>query len=230
MDRIDHVIEQTTKLGHTFEVISHIKSGKEAEVYRALLDGELVAMKVYKKPEERDFKNTGEYLTGKFYKTPSHKKAIEKNNEFSKKLRHSNWVKREFQMLQELFEVGASIPKPLLQIDDAIFMELLGDDEVVAPRLSDVRLTAEEAKDAFDHIIASIEVFWNYGVVHADLSAFNILWWESKPYIIDFPQAVDVQTHPNARELLQRDLDNVIKYFKKYISIDEAKVQRAFQS
>lgn len=127
MDNFSRIIEQAKKLNHTIEILSNIKSGKEAIVYRAMLDGQLVAMKMYKNPEERTFKNTGAYLIGKQYRRTSERKAIAKNNRFAKKLKRENWVKREFFMLRQLFERGADIPEPLLQIDNAVFMQLLGD-------------------------------------------------------------------------------------------------------
>ena len=229
MNNTDRVIEHATKLNHKVEVLSNIKSGKEATVYKAVLDGSLVAMKVYKKPEERNFKNTGAYLMGKFYRRPSQRRAVAKNNKFAKKLRHENWVKREFFMLQKLFDSGANIPKPILQIDDAIFMELLGDNNAVAPRLCDIELEKSEAQKTFDSVIKSVETFWDFGIVHADLSEFNILWWKSNPYIIDFPQSIDRRTHPNPREILDRDLRNIVKYFSKYIDIDLEEIRSGFK-
>ena len=86
------IIEQVNKLGHKFEIISNIKSGKEATVYRVMLDNHLVAMKLYKNPDQISFKNTNEYLTGKFYKKPSERKAIAKNNKFAKKLKYKNFT------------------------------------------------------------------------------------------------------------------------------------------
>lgn len=230
MDSIEHIVEQASKLGHTLTVLSDIKSGKEAVVYRVLLDGDIVAMKMYKKPEERDFKNTALYLEGKYYRKPSERRAAVKGGAFARKLRHENWVKREFFMLKKLFDSGASIPRPILQIDDALFMELLGNRNAVAPRLCDVNLDVGEAKQVFDEIIRNVEIFWNEGIVHADLSAFNILWWNSSPYIIDFPQSVDRRMHPNARELLDRDLENVARYFGKYhLDISLSEIKSTFQ-
>lgn len=229
MDNLDHVIEQATELDHKIEVLSNIKSGKEATVYRVLLDGHLAAMKVYKNPEERSFKNTGAYLMGKHYRRPSHRRAVAKNNKFAKKLKHENWVKREFFLLQTLFDSGANIPKPILQTDDAVFMELLGDRNTVAPRLCDIKLGKSEAEKAFNLVLKSVEIFWDFGIVHSDLSEFNILWWKSNPYIIDFPQSIDRRTHPNPKEMLDRDLGNIARYFGKYIDIDLSEIKSRFE-
>jgi RIO kinase 1 len=229
MDNFGHLTEQAEKLGHHLNVLSNIKSGKEATVYRAVLDGHLVAMKVYKAPEERSFKNTGTYLVGKYYRKESERKAVAKNNKFAKKLKHQNWVKREFFLLQKLFAAGANIPQPILQIDNAVLMELLGNADEVAPLLHEIELSAEEAGKAYNSILRSMKIFWDFGIVHADLSEFNILWWDSSPYIIDFPQSVDRKTHPNSREILERDIENITKYFKKYMNIDVDKVKRDFK-
>lgn len=229
MQNLEHIIEQAQKLGHKIEIVSNIKSGKEATVYRVRLDDNMVAVKIYKKPEERNFKNTGAYLLGKYYRRVSERKAVAKNNKFARKMKHENWVRREFFMLQKLFESGANIPQPILQIDDGIFMELLGNETIVAPRLCDIKLDKIEAEKAFDSVIKSIERFWNFGIIHADLSEFNILWWKSKPYIIDFPQSVDRRMHPNPKEILDRDIKNVIKYFNKYIDIDLEEIRKKFE-
>ena len=230
MQDTDHILEQAKKLNHEIKIVSSIKSGKKARVYRVMLDGDLVAMKVYKKPEERNFKNTGAYLLGKYYRRSSERRAVAKNNKFAKKLKHENWVKREFFMLQKLFESGANIPRPILQIDDAIFMELLGNENLVAPRLCDIELEKTEAEKAFNSVIKSMEVFWNFGIVHADLSEFNILWWKSRPYIIDFPQSIDRRMHPNPIEVLDRDLKNVVKYFSRYLDIDLEQIKHGFEN
>lgn len=229
MQNLDHIIEQAQKLGHKIEIGLNIKSGKEATVYRAKLDGHLVAAKIYKKPEERNFKNSGAYLLGKYYRRSSERRAVAKNNRFAKKLKHENWIRREFFMLQKLFDNGAKIPQPILQIEDAIFMELLGTENMVAPRLCDIELDKSEVEDAFNSIIKSMKTFWDFGIIHADLSEFNILWWKSKPYIIDFPQAVDKRTHSNPKEILSRDIANIGKYFSKYKDIDLEEIKSKFE-
>lgn len=226
---LGQINEQVRKSGHKLEILSNIKSGKEATVYRVMLDENLVAMKVYTNPEERSFKNTDTYLLGKYYKNPSERRAVAKNNKFAKKLRHKNWVKREFFMLQKLFNSGATIPKPILQIDNVIFMELLGDINIVAPRLCDIVLNNDEAEKAFKLTLNSMKIFWEFGIVHADLSEFNILWWKDSPYIIDFPQSIDRRTHPNPKEILGRDIKNVVNYFSKYQEINYNEIINEFK-
>ncbi len=108
-------------------------------------------------------------------------------------------------------------------------MELLGDKNTVAPRLCDIELEKSEAQRAFDSVLKSVKTLWDFGIVHADLSKFNILWWKSCPYIIDFPQSIDRRMHPNPREILDRDLGNIVKYFGKYIDIDLEEIKSRFE-
>ncbi len=131
-------------------------------------------------------------------------------------------------MLEKLYELGTKIPKPILYIEDAIFMEFLGNQDFVAPTLCDVNLTKDEAESAYKKVIDTMIVFWNFGIVHADLSEYNILWWNDEPYIIDFPQALDKRTNPNAEEILNRDLRNITKFFGKFIKTDFDETKKAF--
>ncbi len=225
---IADIFNKAKRFNHQIELVSNVKSGKEATVYRVLLDNKLAAMKLYKNPEARSFTNTGLYLMGKYYKNPSHKKALAKNNKFAKKLKFENWVKREFVLLEKLYSLGAKIPKPILQIDNAIFMEFLGSNEIVAPKIRDVALKIDEAEKAFTAIIKTMVIFWNFGIVHADLSEYNILWWNNEPYVIDFPQSIDKRTHPNAEDLLNRDLQNITKFFSQYVKVDVDEIKKLF--
>lgn len=100
-------------------------------------------------------------------------------------------------------------------------MEFLGDESMVAPRLHDTALAPDEAKLAYETLMQAISVMWrDMGVAHGDLSPYNILWWHGKPWIIDFPQAVDRRTHPEAHVLLARDIENVSRYFEPYFPAD----------
>lgn len=229
-EQLQYIIEATEKEGHTLKVISAVKSGKEAEVYQVLLDNVLSAMKVYKNPEERSFKNADQYLSGKYYKTKSHQKAISKGNKFGKKLKHSNWIAREFLILKKLHTAGAAIPKPILQVQDAVIMEFVGNEEECARRLIDIDPNKKMAEIIFQNILENIKLFWKNGIVHGDLSAYNILYWDEKAFIIDFPQCIDTRNYPNPWEVLERDLNNIINYFKKYIAMDEDKVKEEFKN
>ena len=228
-EELQNIVQEAASAGHVLEVVEQIRSGKEATVYRVMFDGRMLAMKVYADPERRDFDNADAYLQNKFYKTRSHARAVAKGGKFGKKLRHENWIKREFFLLESLYGQGASIPEPVAHIGDAIVMEFIGDEESAAPPLTEVKLTESEARSAYDKIVKSVEIFWQAGIVHADLSAYNILWWKSQPIIIDFPQSIDRRTHPDAFSLLERDARNVVKYFQKYFEVDCDELLKKFE-
>ncbi len=228
-DYLQQTVEQIKKLDHQVEIISEIKSGKEAEVYRVFFDGQLAALKIYRDTNEKNFNKTDQYLAGKNYHRLSQRKAVAKGNSFAKKLKQDNWLKREFYLLEKLYQLGALIPRPILASEQAIVMELLGDEQQVAPRLCEVKLTAAEADDIFKQVIETMLILWQAGLVHADLSEYNILLWQQKPYLIDFPQAVDVRHHPEYNKLLERDLYNIVKFFRKFIEIDLTQVRNLFK-
>lgn len=228
-ERLQHIIEAAEEDGHVLEIISEVKSGKEADIYRVVFNGEMLAMKLYKNPEERSFQNSSQYLSGKHYHRSSHRRAVAKGNAFGKKLKHGNWIAREFLMLKKLHDAGASIPKPVIQIKDAILMEFIGDQDTAGGRLIDTEISTEVAKKMFPLILENIKLFWKHGIVHGDLSPYNVLCWNDRPVIIDFPQSIDIRNYPNPWEVLERDLTNIIHYFKKYFEIDEEKIKEEFQ-
>jgi RIO kinase 1 len=202
------------KEGLDLEVLGEIKSGKEATLFRAKLGTNLVAMKLY--DLNSNLRTKDDYTQGKFYKTKSHEKSIRSRGKFGKKLSSSNWIKREFSIMKMLFEKNASLPRPILQLENAIFMEFLGDEMNTALRLHDIELDKDEAFIAFADILKNIKLFWENGIIHGDLSAYNILWWQKKIWIIDFPQAIDIRFNKEKESFLKRDLKNVCNYFEKY--------------
>lgn len=208
---------------HTFEVLGEIKSGKEATVYYASLDGQTVAMKVYREASVLKTKNL--YLQGHFYKNKSEEKAIKSRNKFGRDQLEMNWISREFKILNKLYTLQASVPKPIYQVDNCLFMELIGVQGFPAPRLKDIEFTADQASSVFLDIVKNLKIFLQAGVVHGDLSEYNILWWQEKIWIIDFPQAIDVRLNKHKSEFLSRDLQNMVNYFSKYfpINLDELK-------
>lgn len=224
---IQSIKEELLKKFHRLKVLSEIKSGKEATVFLAKLDFEIVAMKLYR--ENTNLRSKNEYLQNKFYKTKSHFRAASTKSKFGKDFIMNNWIKREFTILTKLYEQNASVPKPILHQENAIFMEFVGTLEKPAPRLQDIILSLEQAKFAFSEIIRNIKIFLEMGIIHGDLSSFNILWFNDKIWIIDFPQALDIRQDEGKQEFLIRDLQNVCNYFSKYFEINFDKLISQFE-
>ncbi len=205
-----------------------VKSGKEATVFVVFFKHKPLALKVYIDPSIRSFQKNKIYLEGKYFRNPTEKKAILKQNRSGKKILHKAWIRREFYLLQKLHKMGANVPKVYEWTDQSILMEFIGAD-YVAPRLMDVQLSPQQAKTAFEQILKDIELMLECGIVHSDLSAYNILWWDNKPWIIDLPQAIDIRQNPNKNDLLKRDLKNIISYFSNYFEIDTDKINQRFE-
>jgi RIO kinase 1 len=117
--------------------------------------------------------------------------------------------------LQTLHGAGAAVPRPLALAGDALLMEYLGDEDDAAPQLNRVRLSPEEAQRAFGAVMRNVELMLSLNLVHGDLSPHNILWWQGRAVIIDFPQAVDPRFNGSAHDFLHRDVANVCDYFQR---------------
>lgn len=202
------------------EVLNVIKSGKEATVYRCRahpsLGAKWVAAKVYHSINFRNFKDPTIYDAGRVIGKGQVRRAVQAHTEFGRQAQAAIWTDYEYETLCTLHEAGADVPEPFASTDTAILMEYLGNGAGAAPQLQFVDLQPEDARDAWDRILANIELWLRHNLVHADLSPYNILWWNGKPTIIDMPQAVDPRFNPHARKLLERDVRNVATYFRRY--------------
>jgi RIO kinase 1 len=208
-----------------------VKTGKEASVYRANLDGEPIALKVYTPLEERSFRNSSRYLAGAYYRSASERRAAAKGNGFGRNAAHIRWVAREFYLLSKARKFNLPVPEPLLLLSSAVCMRYLGEADVAAPRLHEVELSLVEARACSDALMSAIATMWrDMGIAHGDLSPYNILWWQEQAWIIDFPQAADRRTHPEARAMLERDVANVVRYFERYFLIDTQEFFRSLDS
>jgi len=205
------------------KVVRDIKSGKEATVVLIEISGQLKCLKIYNRLSMAT-KADNVYLSGKWFKEPSVRKSVTKGNKFSQDLLKKLWVKREYYLLKKLFQKGANLPKVFDYNSNSIIMEYLGTVNLAAPLIKDIDFSPKLAKMTFEEIIKSIKIFLKNGIVHADLSEFNILWWQNKPFIIDFPQAVDIRNNQNYEILLKRDIENIVSFFSKWILIDKEKV------
>jgi RIO kinase 1 len=212
------------------DVVAVVKGGKEASVYRcaghSTLDKEWVAAKVYRPRMFRQLRNDkvyregrqaigadGKSLTDKDWREL---KAMNKGTGFGQSLSHSSWLMYEYKTLQTLYNAGADVPEPIAVAENAILMGYLGDGILPAPTLSEVRLQPEEVRPLFTKIMENLDLMLQHGLIHGDLSAFNVLYSEGDIALIDFPQVVEIQNNPHARKILTRDIQRVCEYFEGY--------------
>jgi RIO kinase 1 len=197
-----------------------VKSGKEGTVYRCRAHPstgeETFAAKLYRPRHMRSFQNDAIYREGRAVLDRRLAKALQQKSKAGREFQYSSWVEHEYQMLRRLHAAGADIPRPVAQAEGAILMEWVGDAAAPAPPLRQVRLEPEEVRPLLLRVLDNVELLLAHGCVHADLSAFNILYWQGRVVIIDFPQAVDARANPNAYALLSRDLRNVYSYWSRY--------------
>ncbi len=210
------------------DVLRQIKGGKEATVYCCLADPRMgrqhLAAKVYRPKIFRTLKNDAEYRQGRTMKDEENqvlrgrreKLAIQKKTGFGNELMHNAWLANEYDVLLKLHAAGVQVVQPIAQGGNVILMEYLGEPQMPAPTLNTVRLARDEAQALFDRIVHNIEVMLAHNVVHADLSAFNILYWDGDIRIIDFPQAVNPYVNPKAFAMFERDVARVSEYFARY--------------
>jgi len=209
------------------DILGKVKGGKEANVYCCTAHPstglDLIAAKVYRPRMFRNLRNDARYrqgraLTedGKMVHSRRESLAVKKNTRFGQELRHGSWLEAEYQTMQMLYEAGADIPKPLLRGDNVILMEYIGAEKSPAPTLNQVTLGKLEAQAMFERVVNNLAIMLDCHRVHADLSAYNILYWEGQFKIIDFPQAVDPRRNPDALALFIRDVERLCQYFARY--------------
>lgn len=209
------------------DVLARVKGGKEANVYRCeahpALDVRLIAAKVYRPRMFRNLRNDKVYRegrailkeNGKAAKPNDHRlmRALNKKTDFGMQAEHTSWLMYEFTTLQKLYAAGAAVPQPFSASENSILMGYCGDDDGAAPALSEITLDADEGKMLFNEVIRNVEIMLQHGVVHGDLSAYNILYWEGRITLIDFPQVVNTQGNSRAWMIFQRDIVRVCEYF-----------------
>jgi RIO kinase 1 len=213
------------------EVLRTEKSGKEGTVYcceaGATTGYDLLAVKVYRPRQRRTFKNDSVYRAGRVILNGHDARAARKKTDWGREVSFSMWIGHEFATLHALYELGADVPAPLKQTSNAILMEFIGDRDMAAPALHSVTLEPEEVRPIFNRLMFNIEQMLGYNYIHGDLSAFNILYWDGRATIIDFPQSVDPRQNPNAFDLFARDVDRVCTYFSRYgVQTDPERISR----
>ncbi|HJP72189.1 MAG TPA: RIO1 family regulatory kinase/ATPase [Candidatus Limnocylindria bacterium] len=219
-----------------------LKTGKEAEVFvveRCYAGGSsvLLAHKRYRprlpgKGELRElgfahgttYRNKSVYSAG-WYLSSRDRRAVETHTDHGQDLVHRMWPVQEQHMLQRAWDAGASVPYPVERTADGVLMELIGDLDRAAPRLANARLTRADAASAWEQLRMSLRALAAAGVVHGDLSAYNLLWWQGRLVLIDLPQAVEFISNADAPDLLHRDIANVATWFGRHgVEIDVEEV------
>ncbi len=199
------------------EVLTQLMSGKEASVYIVRSGDNIQCAKVYKEIEQRSFKQAVAYREGRKVKNSRRARAMEKGSKFGRDEQEKVWQNAEIDALHKLSEAGVRVPTPYGCFDGVLLMELVTDnDDSVAPRLNDVTLTKDQAIRDHDLMIQYVTRMLCAGIVHGDLSEFNVLVDHLGPVIIDLPQAVDASANNNAKWMLERDVNNMTTYYGQY--------------
>ena len=198
-------------------VVRQLMSGKEAVVFVVRCGQDIRCAKVYKEPEKRAFRQAVDYTQGRNVKNSRRARAMAKGTRYGRKEIEEAWQNSEVDALRRLAAAGVRVPVPYNFLDGVLLMELVTDAEGnAAPRLNDLELTHETAREYHKFMIAQVVLMLCAGIVHGDLSEYNVLVDAHGPVIIDLPQAVDAAGNIGAGAMLERDVDNMATYFGKF--------------
>lgn len=176
----------------------------------------ILAAKRYRKFEDRLFRNDARYRAGRRSGESRLDKAVAEGNKAGMAFRARMWLSTEFETLSRLWSAGVPVPYPVQKLGNELVVELIGSAEEAAPRLVHARLDVPALRDAWTQLVNAMHAMVRCGVVHADLSPYNVLWDEGRLVIIDFPQSVDPIAHPEGIALLERDVANVAGWFSRH--------------
>jgi len=205
------------KEGLIDEVIGQLMSGKEATVYVARCGDAIRCAKVYKDATQRSFKKSASYQEGRKVKNSRQARAMEKGSRYGRKMQEEVWQNAEVDALYRLACAGVRVPQPHICFEGVLLMDLVVDAEGnPAPRLNDVELDEEQALEFHGMLVNQVVRMLCAGIVHGDLSEYNILVGDSGPVIIDLPQAIDAAANSTAAEMLERDVINLRTYFSSF--------------
>lgn len=215
--RIPKRLEPLIEEGLIDGVICQLMSGKEALIYMVRCGNNIRCAKVYKESNKRNFQQRFPYTEGRKVKNSRRARAIEKGGHYGHRAREEAWQSTEVEMLCCLGIAGVRVPKFYNFFAGVLLMELITDLEGnVAPRLNDLVLTPKQAHDYHRMLIKQIVQMLCVGVVHGDLSQYNVLVDNQGPVIIDLPQAVNAADNHQARHIIKRDVDNLTAYFSRF--------------
>ncbi|WP_328189509.1 PA4780 family RIO1-like protein kinase [Marinobacter sp. OP 3.4] len=199
------------------DVLYQLMSGKEAQVYVVRCGDTLRCAKVFKEAQKRSFKQAVEYQEGRKVRNTRRARAMGKKTRYGQKEQEDAWLNAEVDALYRLASAGVRVPEPFGFVDGVLLMELVADETgEAAPRLDDVTLSHEQAIDYHRRIIDDVVRMLCAGLVHGDLSEFNVLVDPQGPVIIDLPQAVDAAGNNNAERMFQRDVNNMRRHFGRF--------------
>ncbi len=215
--KVPKSLEPLVQDGLVDEVIRPLKSGKEATVYVVISEGEIRCAKVYKEANKRSFHKQALYQEGRKTRNSREARAMGKNSRFGRNQQEEVWQNAEVDALYRLAAADVRVPQPYNFVEGVLLMELITDDQGnAAPRLNDLELTQEQALEYHSLLIREVVKMLCAGLVHGDLSEFNILVDANGPVIIDLPQAVNASANNNAAKMLERDVDNLADYFGRF--------------
>ena len=221
-----------SKMGYLDELISGIKTGKEASVFLGKNAEGFVAVKMYTDLRVRSFKRDASYREGRFIGDSRIEKAIEQGSQKGLDAHQILWVQEEFRQMNHLYRHGVRVPKAIAVNGISLIMEFIGDvNGHPAPRISDLKMEKEEAQEAFRQSVQNLKLIVQAGKVHGDYSTFNLLWHNEMAVVIDFPQVIEFKNNPNAGAFLERDVRSLCKSFvRQGVRADAGNVLREVQA
>jgi RIO kinase 1 len=191
-------------------VVRRLKSGKEASVYIVACGDQVRCAKVYKEAEQRGFHKLAQYQEGRKTRSSRDTRAMGKRGRHGRRVQEAEWKNAEVDALYRLVGAGVRVPAPYLVHEGVLLMELVQDElGDPAPRLNDIEITADQAREWHAFMITQIVRMLCAGLIHGDLSEFNVLLDANGPVIIDLPQAVNAASNNNAFAMLERDVNNM---------------------
>ncbi|MEJ1436635.1 MAG: PA4780 family RIO1-like protein kinase [Candidatus Sedimenticola sp. (ex Thyasira tokunagai)] len=215
--KIPKQIQPLIEDGLVDEVIRPLMSGKEATVYVVRCGHEIRCAKAYKEANKRSFKKAVQYREGRKTRNSRRGRAMDKGSKFGRKQQEQAWQTTEVDALYRLARAGVRVPQPYGFFDGVLLMELITDTEgLVAPRLNDISMSAEDARKDHAVLMQYVMRMLCAGLVHGDLSEFNVLVDEYGPVIIDLPQVVDAAANNQAEWMLERDVNSITTYYAQY--------------
>lgn len=198
-------------------VVSRLMSGKEADVFIVRCGDHIRCAKVYKDAVKRSFKKAAQYQEGRKVRGGRQARAIGKRSSYGRQLEEEIWQTAEVDALSRLNEAGVRVPDTYCCVDGVLLMELVSDESGdVAPQLGHVSMSEDEALKQHKEMMHNIMLMLCAGIIHGDLSEFNVLVDDKGPVIIDLPQAVNASANNSAEAMFARDVNNMRRYYGEF--------------